>query len=165
MDKFAVCKFSTHINPKDGYVVADYEDPRERRMLEFVVLILYLEKPTRITVTLANTIFGALSGARKVSWGIVMYDLISKLVSGLKKRKPSPISPYLFDLYNRFECRRKEEMTMLETTRYMLEFNVAPEAEAQLDLREDELERELLSSIEIRRLQDVSFGAKKKSTY
>ena len=139
-DKFMIGKFSTHINPKDGHAIADCEDPMERRMLEFVVLILYPEKPTWIIVTLANTIFGALFGARKVSWGIVMQDLVNKLVFRLEKGKPSPISPYLFHLYNRFECLREGKMTMIETARYILEFDVAPEAEAQPDPKEDDLE-------------------------
>ena len=72
MDKFVEDKFSTSINPKDGHAVADCVDPRERKVLEFVVPILYPEKPTQITVTLVNTIFGALSGIKKVSWGLVM---------------------------------------------------------------------------------------------
>ena len=42
-DKFAVSKFSTHINPKDGHAVVDCVDPRKWRVLEFVVPILYLE--------------------------------------------------------------------------------------------------------------------------
>ena len=71
-DKFASSKFSTPVNPNDGYAVADYEDLRERRVLEFIVLILYPEKPTRITETISNTIFRALSRARPVSWGVVM---------------------------------------------------------------------------------------------
>ena len=71
-DKFALGKFSIPVNPKDGYAISDCEDVRERRVLKFVVLILYPEKPTRITVTISNTIFGALFKARLVSWGIVM---------------------------------------------------------------------------------------------
>ena len=66
IDKFAVGKFSTHINLK--HVVVDCIDPRERRVLEFVVPILHQEKPTQITMMLANTIFGALSGVKKVSY-------------------------------------------------------------------------------------------------
>ena len=45
-NKFALGKFSTPINPKDRYAVANCEDPREQRVLEFVILILNLEKPT-----------------------------------------------------------------------------------------------------------------------
>ena len=67
MDKFAFGKFLTPINPKDGYAVVDCENLRERRVLECIVLILYLEKPTWITVTISNTVFGELSGTRLVS--------------------------------------------------------------------------------------------------
>ena len=66
-DKFAQGKFSVPVNPKDGYAVANYEDLWDRRILEFIVPILYPEKPIQITMTLSNTIFGALSGDRKVS--------------------------------------------------------------------------------------------------
>ena len=72
MDKFVEGKFSTQINPKDEHVVVDCIDPRERRVLEFIIPILYSEKPTWITMTVANTIFGALFGVRKVSWRLVI---------------------------------------------------------------------------------------------
>ena len=73
-------------------------------MLEFVVLILYPKKPSWVIVTVGKTIFGALPSVRKVSWGLVMQELVGKLVFELEKEKPSPISPYLFHLYHRFEC-------------------------------------------------------------
>ena len=148
MDKFVDGKFSTSINLKDGYAVIDCIDPRERRVLEFVVPILYLEKPTRITMMVANTIFGALSSTRKVNWGVVMQELVGKLVSGLEKGKPSPISPYLFHLYHRFECFRGEEVEILETAKYILEFGVSLEAEMQLDTVDLDLDRELFSFAE-----------------
>ena len=66
-DKYVDGKFSILINPKDGYTVVKCLDPRERRVLEFVVPILYPEKPSWIIVTVGNTIFGALSGVKKVS--------------------------------------------------------------------------------------------------
>ena len=50
------------MNPKDGFAVADYEDVWAKRVLEFLILILYLEKPIRVIVTVVNTIFGALLG-------------------------------------------------------------------------------------------------------
>ena len=64
------------VNPKDGYAVADCKDPRVKRVLEFLVPLLYPEKPTRVTITVGNTIFGALSGERPVDWGIVVKDLV-----------------------------------------------------------------------------------------
>ena len=83
--------------------MSDYVDPRERRVLEFVVLILYSEKLSRITKKIGNTIFSALSGEYKVSWGQILHEVVDKLVSVLGKGKPTPISPYLFHLYNKFE--------------------------------------------------------------
>ena len=61
-DRFIDGMFSGRVNPKDGYAVAECKDPRVKRVLEFLVLLLYSEKPTRVTITVGNTIFGALSG-------------------------------------------------------------------------------------------------------
>ena len=107
-------------------------------MLDFIVPILYLEKPTQITITLSNTIFGALSGRRKVSWGLVMQELIGKLVFGLEKGKPSPICPYFFHPYSNYKCLREGEASMLDTTRAMLEFDVALETEVQPDTKDED---------------------------
>ena len=65
-DRLIEGKLRTSINPKDAHVIGDYVNPRERRVLEFIVLILYQEKPGRITLTVGNTIFGALSRVRMV---------------------------------------------------------------------------------------------------
>ena len=74
--------------------------------------------------------------------------MVGKLVSNLEKEKPSPISSYLFHFYHRNECFRGEEMDMLESTKFCLEYGVSPEAEAQPDVVEINSERELLSSAE-----------------
>ena len=109
-DKLTDGKFCTSINPKNGYAVANCIDPRKRRVLEFVMPILYPKKPSRVTLMVGNTIFGALSRFRKINWRQVLQEVVDKLVSGLEKGKASPISPYLFHLYHRFECLREEEM-------------------------------------------------------
>ena len=81
-----------------------------------------------------------------------MQELVGKLVSRLEKEKPSSITSYLFHLYDKFECLREGEMTMLESTRMMLEFVVTPEAEAQPDPKGEDSNSESLSSVEQRRL-------------
>ena len=68
-DRFIDGKFSGRCNPKDGYTVVDCKEPRARKIFEFLVPLLYPEKPTRVTITVGNTIFGALSGERLVDWG------------------------------------------------------------------------------------------------
>ena len=68
-DKLTDGKFGTSISPKDGHAVPDCVDPREKRVLEFIMLILYQEKPSWVILMVGNIIFGALSGFRKVNWG------------------------------------------------------------------------------------------------
>lgn len=60
-------------------------------MLEFLVPILYPEKPSRVTVTIRNTIFGSLSKEHVVDWGKVIGDVVGKLLSVVEKQKRSPI--------------------------------------------------------------------------
>ena len=49
--------------------MSDCIDPREKRVLEFIVPILYPEKLGKVTKEIGNAIFGALAGVYKVSWG------------------------------------------------------------------------------------------------
>ena len=67
--------------------------------------ILYLEKPSQVTLTVDNTIFSTLSEVRKVNWGQVLEEVVEKLVAVLEKGKPSSIFPYLFHLYYRNEIQ------------------------------------------------------------
>ena len=66
--KWIAGKFKTSINPKDGHAISDCIDPGERKVLEFVIPILYPEKPVRVTKEIGNIVFGALSKIYKVSW-------------------------------------------------------------------------------------------------
>ena len=75
-DQFIDSMFSGRVNPKDGYAVVDCKEPRARKVLEFLVTLLYAKKSTRVTITVGSTIFGALSGERPVDWGIVVRDLV-----------------------------------------------------------------------------------------
>ena len=70
-------------------------------------------------------------------------------MSGLEKGKPSPISPYLLHFYNRFECLREEETTLLVAAKFIIQFNIAPEPEAQPEMKDKDSERESLRSEEI----------------
>ena len=143
--------------------MTDCVDKRERKLLEFVILILYPEKPSQVIVTIANIVFEALSKEKKVSWGIVFQDLISKLVSAVEKDKPSPICPYLFHFYNKNECLRGEEMDMLEATRVMLQFDVAPEEGAQPEPIDLDSEHESLGSKVVEELLKKTPKRRKKN--
>ena len=91
--------FMHQVDPKDGYSVGDCRNDRQRWLLEFLVPIVHLDKPTQITITIGNTIFGALDGGREVDWGIVFWDMAQRLAKGVGKPKPTPICPFLFHLY------------------------------------------------------------------
>ena len=97
---------------------------------------------------MGNIIFGALSGEYKVSWGHIFYEIVDKLVSELYKGKPTPISPYLFHFYSKYECLREEELQEIEVARECLELRVAPEAETQPNVVELGSNRKLLSPSE-----------------
>ena len=125
-------KFKTIINPKDGHSVSDCIDPREKRVLEFVIPILYPEKPRRVTKEIGNTVFGALSGEYMVSWGQVIHEVVDKLILVLEKKKPTPVSPYLFHLYSKFECLRKEEIQQVEVAKECLELGIGSEVEPEV---------------------------------
>ena len=54
------------VDPKDKYVVGDCRNARQRRILEFIVQIVHPDKPIRVTITIGNTVFGALDRGREV---------------------------------------------------------------------------------------------------
>ena len=120
-------------NPKDGFAIADREDSRAKRMLEFLIPILYLEKPTRVTVTIGNTIFGALLGERKVDWGIVLQVVVAKLVDGARKLKAMPIGPYMFHLYMGQEVLSADEIVVYNIGLDLLKYDCTPEPEPKAD--------------------------------
>ena len=71
MEGYVEGRFIHQVDPKDGYSVEDCRNNRQHRLLEFLVPIVHLDKPTRVTIMIGNTIFGALDGGREVDWGVV----------------------------------------------------------------------------------------------
>ena len=170
-DRFIDGMFSGKVNPKDGYAVADCRDPRVRRVLEFLVPLLYPEKPTRVTITVGNTIFGALSGKRPVDWGIVVKDLGQRLLSGMEKSKATPICPYVFHLYHAHELLLPAEKKEYRIHEALVKHNVEseedddPASPVNPDEREnsDDSDRESLTPSEIREIQKQDVARLKKS--
>ena len=127
MDKFIGGKFRNAANPKDGFAIADCEDSRAKRVLEFLIPILYLEKPTRVMVTVGITIFGTLLGERKVDWRILLQAVVAKLVDGVRKFKATLIKPYLFHLYMGQELLNREEMVTYEIGLDLQKYDCMPD--------------------------------------
>ena len=170
-DKFIDGKFSERVNPKDRYAVVDCKEPRARKVLEFLIPLLYPEKPTRVTITVGNTIFGALSGERPVDWGIVVKDLVQRLVSGMGKSKATSICPYVFHLYHSHELLLPAEKKEYRIKEALLKHNVEfereedPESPANPDEEDssDDSECESLNSGEIQEIQKQDAARLKKS--
>ena len=79
MDGYIEGHFMHQVDPKDGYAVGDYRNARLCRVLEFLVPIVHPDKPTWVTITIGNTIFGALDRETEVDWGVVFRDLAQRL--------------------------------------------------------------------------------------
>jgi hypothetical protein len=109
-------------SPKDGYAIEDCTDPRHRRVLAFLVPILYPEKPNRITVTMGNTIFGTLNGGRKVNWARIITNLIIQLAARVGKSRASPICPFLHHLYKHKELLKPEEEKQWKVQEAMMKY-------------------------------------------
>jgi hypothetical protein len=109
-------------NPKDGYSIDDCKNPRRRRLLAFLVPIVYPEKPNQITVTWGNTIFGTLNGGRKVNWARVITTLVVQLAARVGKSRATPICPFLYHLYERKELFRPEEEKAWKIQEGMLKY-------------------------------------------
>jgi hypothetical protein len=108
-DEYVKDCFKELPNPKDGYDIEDCTDPRHKRMLAFLAPIVSPDKSNRITVTLGNTIFGALIGGRKVNWARIITNLVIQLASRVGKSRASPICPFRYYLYERKELLKPEE--------------------------------------------------------
>jgi hypothetical protein len=53
-DIYLVRFFLDQPDPKEGYSVTNCQNLRMRRVIQFLTLILYLEKPTRMSTTIGR---------------------------------------------------------------------------------------------------------------
>ena len=119
------------VDPKDEYSVGDCRNGRQRRVLEFLVPIVHPDKPTRVTVTIRNTIFGALDGGRELDWRVVFRDLAQRLAKGVGKPKPTPICPFLFYLYKGQGLLTKDEELDYRTAKEMAGYQITPDPDSR----------------------------------
>ena len=133
MDKYVEGKFLHEVDPKDGFPVRECRDARERRLLEFLVSIVHPDKPTQVTRTLGNTIFGAMSGERSVDWSIIFMELVNRLVGGEGKTKSIPICPFLYHLYKNKGFLTEEEETNYKAAQELNRYRITPDRDPELD--------------------------------
>ena len=118
--------------------MSDCRVNRHRRLLEFMIPIVHPDKPTRVTITIGNTIFGALDGGREVDWGVVFRDMVQRLAKGVGKPKPTPICPFLFHLYEDQGLLTADEDLDYRTAKEMAGYRITPDPDLQPESREDE---------------------------
>ena len=106
-------------------------------MLEFLIPIVHPDKPTRVTITIGNTIFGTLDGGREVDWGVVFRDMIQRLAKGVGKPKPTPICPFLFHIYEGQGLLTAEEELDYRTAKEMAGYRITPDPDLQPGSDED----------------------------
>ena len=131
MDTYVDGKFAHLVDPKNGYPIRDCKDARHRRLLEFIVPVIHPDKPTRVTITIGNTIFGALDGCRPVDWGQVFRNLVKRLVTRAKKAKPTPIFSFLFHWYHNQGLLIGEEETNYRAAQKLTNYRITPDPEPE----------------------------------
>ena len=131
-------RFMHQVDPKDRYSVSDCRVDRNRRLLEFLIPIVHPDKPTRVTITIENTIFGALDGGREVDWGVVFRDMIQRLEKGVGKPKSTPICPFLFHIYEGQGLLTAEEELDYRTAKEMAGYQITPDPDSRPGSDEDE---------------------------
>ena len=90
--------------------------------------ILNPEKPKRITLTMANTLFGALSGVRPVNWGLIIHEIVAWALPYIG-RKASYISPFIMHLYAFYGCTTVDEDDMLISAAEEIAYKLQPVAQ------------------------------------
>ena len=131
-------RFMHQVDPKDGYSVGDCRNDRQRRLLEFLVSIVHPDKPTRVMITIGNTIFGALDGGWEVDWGVVFRDMAQRLAKGVGKPKPTPICPFLFHLYEGQGLLTVDEELDYRTAKEMVGYRITRDPDSRPGMDEDE---------------------------
>ena len=113
-EEYARGQFNTK-DAKNGYAIQDRRDFRAKRIFNFLVPILHPEKPTRLTITLANTLYGSYLGERVVNWAIIVRDVVIRLKKSVNNTKRFTICRFLIYLYHHFKEFTPEEATVCGT--------------------------------------------------
>jgi hypothetical protein len=119
-------KFRGDADPKEAFQPANCRSKRERRVLEFLLPILNPDKPKRINLTMANTLFGAMSGIRPVNRGILIHEVVAQAFPHIG-RKPSFLSPFILHLYQHYELLLADEEVLMMIASDEVAYKLIPE--------------------------------------
>ena len=82
-----------------------------------------------MTITVGNTIFGALLGDRLVDWGLLIYNVVGRMVGLVSKGKPTMVCPYMFHLYKERQILQALELSTYTLAMEMVKYNYTPKLE------------------------------------
>ena len=97
--------------------------------MEFLISILYPEKPIRVTVMVGNTVFGALMGDRLVDWRLLIHNVVACMVGLVSKGKPTMVCPFMFHLYKERHVFRSSELATYTLAMEMVKYDCTPDPE------------------------------------
>jgi hypothetical protein len=121
-----VDKFRGDADPKEGFHLANCRSRRERRVLEFLLPILNPDKPKRISLTMANTMFGAMSGIRPVNWGILIHEVVARALPHIGQN-PSFLSPFILHLHQHYKLLLPDEEDLMTIASDKVAYKLTPE--------------------------------------
>ena len=121
-------KLKGEVDPKEGLHPANCLNLREQTMLESMMPIQNPEKPKRITLTMANTLFRALSGVRPVNWGLIIHEIVARAFPYIG-RKAFYISPFIIHLYTFYRCTTIDGDDMLISAAEEIAYKSQPVAQ------------------------------------
>src|ERR1700738_2156101 len=78
------------------------------------------------TLTMANTLFGAMSRVRPLNWGLIIHEVVGRALPNVG-HKPSFLSPFILHLYQHFDCITAEEEDMLTIAADEVTYKLHPE--------------------------------------
>jgi hypothetical protein len=120
-------KFRGDPDPKEGFHPMNCKSKRDKRVLEFLLPILNPDKPKRISLTMANTLFGAMSGIWPVNWGILIHEVVARALPHIG-RKPSFLTPFVLHLYQHYELFLPDEEDLMTIAANEMAYKLVPEA-------------------------------------
>ena len=91
-----------------------------------------------MTITIGNTIFGALDGGWEVDWGVVFWDMVQRLAKGVRKPKSTSICPFLFHLYEGQGLLTVDEELDYRTAKEMVGYRITRDLDLRPGMDEDE---------------------------
>ena len=73
--------------------------------------------------------FEALLGDQPVDWGLLIYDVVTRMVGLVSKGKPTMVCPFMFHLYKERQVLRSTELATYTLAMEMVKYDCTPDPE------------------------------------